>query len=94
MANKGRELIGTVIKDKMIKTRVVKVASLSKHPKYHRVVKTYRNFKIHDEKNQTHTGDIVKIVETRPLSKDKRFRLLEVIKKAEIPHVTVKEEQT
>ena len=83
--------IGTVISDKMLKTIVVKITLMSKHPKYGRIIKSYNKFKVHDEKNAAKIGDMVRIEETRPLSKDKRFRLVEIIKKAQLPHVAIKE---
>lgn len=81
-----REYIGTVIGDKMQKTRLVRTIRLTKHAKYQKVIKRYNIFKVHDEENQAHVGDQVKIVETRPLSKDKRYRISEVIKKAAVIH--------
>lgn len=82
---------GTVISDKMQKTRIVKTLRVSKHPKYGRVVKKANKFKVHDEKGIAKAGDIVRIQETRPLSKDKRFRIVEVIKKAEAADIAIKE---
>ncbi len=79
---KHKEFIGVVTGDKMNKTIVVKVMRMAKHPKYGRIIKTYNSFKAHDEKNEAKPGDTVKIIETRPLSKDKRFRMVEVVKKA------------
>lgn len=74
---------GVVISDKMTKTIIVSVNRLAKHPVYGRVIKKTNKFKVHDEKNTAKVGDIVRIEETRPLSKDKRWRLLEVIKKGQ-----------
>ena len=74
---------GVVISDKMTKTIIVSVNRLAKHPVYSRVIKKTNKFKVHDEKNTAKVGDIVRIEETRPLSKDKRWRLLEVIKKGQ-----------
>ena len=88
---KRKEFIGTVISDKMQKTRIVKTMRLAKHPKYSRTIKKYNKFKAHDEKNSTKIGDVVRIQETRPLSKEKRFRIIEVIKKSEAPLVEIKE---
>jgi small subunit ribosomal protein S17 len=87
-----RQYIGTVISDKMQKTVIVRISHLAKHPKYNRIVKKYNKFKVHDEKGIAKLDDLVRIEETRPLSKDKRFRLIEVIKKAPIPHIEIKEE--
>lgn len=74
--------VGQVVSDKMDKTAVVAVTRLVRHPLYGRFVKKTSRFKVHDEKNECRTGDTVKISETRPLSKDKRWRLVEVMKKA------------
>jgi len=74
--------VGQVVSDKMDKTAVVAVTRLVRHPLYGRFVKKTSRFKVHDEKNECQTGDTVKISETRPLSKDKRWRLVEVMKKA------------
>lgn len=88
---KRKGFTGTVISDKMQKTIIVRITNISKHPKYGRIIKSYNKFKVHDEKGQAKAGDTVRIEETRPLSKDKRFRLIEVIKKAETPRVDIKE---
>ncbi|MCM8797102.1 MAG: 30S ribosomal protein S17 [Candidatus Omnitrophica bacterium] len=79
---KKKEFVGEVISDKMQKTVIVKSAHLAKHPKYARIIKRYNKFKAHDENGLAKMGDIVRIAETRPLSKDKRFRVVEIIKKA------------
>ncbi|MBM3255157.1 MAG: 30S ribosomal protein S17 [Candidatus Omnitrophica bacterium] len=89
---KRREYIGEVVSDKMQKTIVVRVMSLAKHPKYGRIIRKYNKFKAHDEKKIARAGDEVRIAETRPLSKDKRFRLVSVVKKALAPHLDLKEE--
>jgi small subunit ribosomal protein S17 len=81
-----------VISDKMQKTVVVRVTKLSKHPKYSRIMKSYIKFKVHDEKGLAKIGDMVRIEETRPLSKDKRFRLIAVVTKAAAGQVEIKEE--
>ena len=75
--------IGEVVSDKMEKTVVVAVTRLVKHPLYGRFVKRTAKYKVHDESSESRTGDIVRIVETRPLSKDKRWRLVEIVKRAE-----------
>jgi small subunit ribosomal protein S17 len=74
--------LGQVVSDKMDKTIIVKVESFVRHPIYGKRVKKTNKFKAHDENNVCGTGDKVKIMETRPLSKDKRWRLVEVIEKA------------
>ncbi|MBM3308254.1 MAG: 30S ribosomal protein S17 [Candidatus Eisenbacteria bacterium] len=84
-AKRGRrkERVGTVVSDKMNKTAVVAVTRLVRHARYGRFVKRTTKFKVHDEKNECRVGDTVRIAETRPLSKDKRWRLLEVVSRAE-----------
>jgi small subunit ribosomal protein S17 len=76
---KRRRLQGTVVSDKMFKTRVVAVTRLRRHPKYLKYYKVTRKFKAHDEENVFRAGDKVVIEETRPLSKDKRWRIVEKI---------------
>ena len=78
----GKELVGRVVSDKMDKTIVVSVERLSRHPLYKRVVRLTTKFKAHDESNQAHVGDTVRIVETRPLSATKRWRLTEIVEVA------------
>ena len=73
---------GTVVSDKMDKTVVVRVERLTKHLKYNKVIKRTKKFKAHDEHNQCKVGDIVEIIETRPLSKEKCWRVREILKKA------------
>ncbi len=76
---KKRKIIGVVVSDKMNKTRVVEVAGFKKHPKYLRYYKTVKRFKAHDEKNEYKTGDKVMIEETRPISKEKRWKIINKI---------------
>ena len=73
---------GRVISDKMDKTIVVAVVDNVKHPLYGKIVKRTYKLKAHDENNECNIGDRVKVMETRPLSKDKRWRLVEIIEKA------------
>ena len=75
---------GVVVSDKMDKTIVVKVASYNPHPKYKKIIETNKNYKAHDEANECKIGDTVKVMETRPLSKDKRWRVVEIMEKAVI----------
>ena len=72
--------IGTVTSDKMQKTITVKVVQPAKHSRYGRIIKRYNKFKAQDEKNQAKVGNLVKIEESRPISRDKRWRLIEVLK--------------
>jgi len=74
--------IGKVVSDKMQKTIVVAVEDMVRHPLYGKTVKRTKKFKAHDENNEAKIGDIVKIMETRPLSKDKRWRLVEIVERA------------
>ena len=73
---------GKVVSDKMDKTIVVAVQDNVKHPLYNKIVKRTYKFKAHDENNECGIGDTVKVMETRPLSRDKRWRLVEIIEKA------------
>ncbi len=75
--------IGTVVSDKMNKTVVVAIESHYKHPLYKKILKKIRKFKVHDPEQSSKIGDVVKISEIRPFSKTKRWRLVEVIRKAE-----------
>ncbi len=74
--------VGLVVSDKMDKTIVVAIADNVKHPLYKKVIKRTVKFKAHDEKNECGIGDKVEIMETRPLSKDKNWRLVRIIEKA------------
>lgn len=76
-----KKLTGVVVSDRMHKTRVVQVTRLVRHPVYQRVIRRIKKFKVHDEQNQAQRGDEVRIVESRPLSKDKRWRLLSVLRR-------------
>lgn len=80
--NLRKVMIGTVKSNKMDKTVVVSVETSVKHPIYGKVVKRTYTLKAHDEENQCQIGDKVKVMETRPLSKDKRWRVVEVVEKA------------
>ena len=74
--------VGLVVSDKMDKTVVVAIADRVAHPLYKKIVKRTYKLKAHDEKNEAGIGDTVKVMECRPLSKDKRWRLVEIIEKA------------
>jgi len=73
---------GVVVSDKMDKTVVVKVQNLKLHPRYQKFIKRSKNFKAHDEANECRMGDTVEIIETRPLSKDKRWRVTKIIERS------------
>ena len=81
---RGRRKVrtGLVTSDKMDKTVVVTVTNLVRHPLYGRIMKRTEKFKAHDEANDAHTGDTVEIMETRPLSRDKNWRLLRIVERA------------
>lgn len=80
--NARKVLVGKVVSDKMDKTIVVAVETHKKHNLYHKRIKFTNKFKAHDENNTAKIGDVVKVMETRPLSKDKRWRLVEIVEKA------------
>lgn len=80
-ANK-RTIKGVVISDKMDKTIVIKAERLVKHPVFHKYVRKHVKYKAHDEKNECRSGDTVVIIEARPMSKDKRWRMLEILERA------------
>ena len=80
--NLRKTRVGRVVSDKMDKTVVVAIVDNVKHPLYKKIVKRTVRLKAHDEKNECSVGDRVRIMETRPISKDKRWRLVEIIEKA------------
>ena len=80
--NLRKTRVGIVTSDKMDKTIVVAVVDNVKHPLYNKIVKRTYKLKAHDENNECRIGDRVKVMETRPLSKDKRWRLVEIVEKA------------
>ena len=80
--NLRKTRVGKVVSDKMDKTIVVAVVDNVKHPLYNKIIKRTRKLKAHDENNECNIGDTVKVMETRPLSKDKRWRLVEIVEKA------------
>ena len=82
MRNKRKMRIGTVVSDKMDKTITVRVDRVLHHPVYNKLMRMATKFKVHDEKDSAKIGDTVRIEETRPISKTKRWRLVEIIKKA------------
>ncbi len=78
-----KELVGLVVSNRMQKTIVVRVVRTESHPLYHKPVKKFRKFAAHDERQEAQVGDVVRIMETRPLSRTKRWRLVEIIQKAQ-----------
>lgn len=73
---------GTVLSDKMDKTVVVAVGRLKKHRLYKKYIRRTKNYKVHDEKNECKVGDTIRFVDTRPISKDKKWKMVEIIEKA------------
>lgn len=82
--NLRKTMIGTVVSNKMDKTVVVSIERKVRHSIYGKIVKRTYKLKAHDENNSCNVGDTVKVMETRPLSKDKRWRVVEIIEKADI----------
>ncbi|WP_258358902.1 30S ribosomal protein S17 [Moorella sulfitireducens (nom. illeg.)] len=80
--NNRKTRVGNVVSDKMDKTVVVAVESRVRHPLLGKIIRRTKKFKAHDEKNECRIGDKVKIMETRPLSKEKRWRVVEILEKA------------
>lgn len=79
-----KQLVGRVVSDKMDKTVVVSVEIAKRHPLYEKVVRRNKKYKVHDENNEARVGDWVRIEECRPMSKEKRFRIVEWIERAEV----------
>lgn len=80
--NRRKSKVGVVVSDKMDKTVVVAIEDFVRHPLYGKAVKRTKKLKVHDENNECNVGDKIRIMETRPLSKDKRWRLVGVVEKA------------
>ncbi len=91
METKRKNRVGRVLSNKMDKTVVVGVETRRRHPRYRKVVKYRAKFKAHDENNACGIGDKVKIVESRPLSKDKRWRVTEILTRAEVVEIKPEE---
>lgn len=81
---KSKVRSGRVVSDKMDKTRVVAVERVTRHSLYGKIIRRTKKYKFHDETNESRVGDMVKIMETRPLSKDKRWRLVEIVQKSKL----------
>ena len=79
--NRRKFLQGTVVSDKMQKTRVIRVQWTSRHAKYQKTIQRASKYKAHDQKNESKIGDSVRIMETRPISKEKRWVITEILKK-------------
>ena len=91
METKRKTRLGLVVSNKMNKTVVVAVETPKRHPLYKKTIKRVTKYKAHDEGNQCKMGDKVRIVETRPLSKDKRWRVAEIVTKGEVVEITPEE---
>ena len=91
MQTKQKTRLGFVVSDKMNKTVVVAVETPKHHPVYKKTIKRVVKYKAHDEENKCKRGDRVRIVETRALSKDKRWRVVEIVSKGEVLEVTPEE---
>jgi small subunit ribosomal protein S17 len=76
-----REWVGEVVSDKMDKTVVVAVSRVTRHPFYHKVMRRVTKLKAHDEKNECKVGDRVRLIETRPISKDKHWRVVQIVER-------------
>ncbi len=88
-AGRRKEVVGEVVSNRMHKTIVVEVVRKKAHPFYGRVVSKAKKFYAHDEKNEAHVGDVVRLEETRPLSKLKRWRLKEIVRRAALLPETI-----
>jgi len=82
--NRRKVRVGKVVSDKMEKTVVVAVERTTRHPLYGKTIKRTKKYKVHDANNDSRIGDKVKIMETKPLSKDKRWRLVEILEKSQL----------
>jgi small subunit ribosomal protein S17 len=87
-----KTMVGNVVSTKMQKTIVVEVTRKKAHPLYRRVIARSKKYHVHDEQNTAHVGDVVRIEETRPLSRLKRWRLTEIVRKAPLVGAEVREE--
>lgn len=87
MKGQRKELVGKVLSAKMDKTAVVEVERLARHPLYEKVLRLRKKYKAHDEENACRPGDTVRIVETRPLSREKRWRVDEILERSQISEV-------
>ena len=87
MEKKLKAMIGTVVSNKMQKTLVIVVEKSHRHPLYRKTIKKITRYKVHDENNQCGIGDMIKVIESRPLSKEKRWRVAEILRKGEVVEV-------
>ena len=94
MAGQRKTLVGTVVSDKMDKTVVVVVESTTRHRLYHKIMKRSKRFMAHDDRLEAKPGDIVRITETRPLSRHKRWRVAEIVQRGEVAEIAPREIDT
>ncbi|MGD2143678.1 MAG: 30S ribosomal protein S17 [Anaerolineae bacterium] len=87
MKGQRRKLVGTVVSARMDKTAVVEVERLARHPMYEKVMRLRKKYKVHDEENTCRAGDIVRIVPSRPISREKRWCIEEILERSEIPEL-------
>lgn len=80
---KKKTMTGVVVSDKMNKTIVVRVESLKRHPVYGKYIKRSKRYKVHDEQNECKSGDVIRFIESRPISKHKSWRLLEIVERGQ-----------
>ncbi len=91
MDSKRKNKVGHVVSDRMDKTVVITVETSKRHPLYKKIIRRTTKYKAHDEDNKCRVGDMVRIVETRPLSRDKRWRVAEIITKGQVVEVKPEE---
>jgi small subunit ribosomal protein S17 len=91
MEENQKTRVGRVVSNKMNKTIIVAVQTPKHHPLYHKTIKREVSYKVHDEKNECKPGDVIKMIECRPLSKEKRWRVAEIVTKGEVVEVQPKE---
>jgi small subunit ribosomal protein S17 len=84
MTNKSKSFTGRVVSDRMDKTRVAAVVRTTRHPLYGKTIRRTKKYLFHDENNESRMGDLVRIVETRPLSKRKKWRLAGIVKRSQL----------
>ena len=83
MRERRKKLVGRVVSDKMDKTVVVRIERTKRHPLYGKVIRVYKKVKAHDPNNECRVGDLVRIIESRPISKEKRWVVMEILERAE-----------
>ncbi len=87
MREKRKTLIGRVVSDKMNKTVVVEIDTRKPHPLYHRIVRITKRFKAHDEGNACHVGDLVRLIESKPVSREKRWAVVDIVERGDVAEI-------